>query len=388
MMKFPILNRVRDNVFTHIHSNNLIYNQCWEDPRLDRKAMDLRADSTVVMITSAGCNALDYLIDAPCHIFAIDVNSRQNALLELKKQLFRSGDYGFLFNCFGRGYSSNFDTVYKDSLRDSLPSFAQHFWDTHQYYLTGTSKKQSFYFHGTSGTFAWMMSHYLKRNSDRKRAIDALLESKTLDEQVFWYTQIEDYLWNAFSTWFIDRHFVLALLGVPRQQRNLIHDQYPGGVSRFVRDKLQHVFTRLQISDNYFWRVYLTGSYTPICSPEYLKEVHFNDLSRSVGRISTHTQTLTSFLIDNPDTYSHFVLLDHQDWLASNNPIELQQEWDSILKNSSRGTTILFRSASVDVNFLPPSVHEAVEFDTAAAAKLHNLDRVGTYGSFYIGKVK
>ncbi len=387
-MHIPILNRARDKVFSHIHGNNLIYNQCWEDPRLDREAMDLRSDSTVVMITSAGCNVLDYLIDAPSHIFAIDVNPRQNALLELKKQLLRNGDHNLLFDCFGRGYSSDFDSVYNDSLRGALPDFAKSFWDSHTHYLTGKTKKQSFYFHGTSGSFAWMMSHYLNRHSERKAAIDALLESQTLEDQVLWYDQIEDYIWNAFSTWFIDRHLVLALLGVPRQQRNLIHDQYPGGVSRFVRDKLRHVFTRLHISDNYFWRVYLTGSYTPYCAPEYLKMQHFDALSTSVDRISTHTKTLSSFLTENPGSYSHYVLLDHQDWLASNDPAALQDEWDLILKNSSKGTTILLRSASVEVTFLPPFVHEAVEFDTTTAAKLHDLDRVGTYGSFYIGKVK
>ena len=36
------------------------------------------------MLTSAGCNALDYLLDGPAEIHAVDVNFRQNALLELK----------------------------------------------------------------------------------------------------------------------------------------------------------------------------------------------------------------------------------------------------------------------------------------------------------------
>ena len=40
------------------------------------------------MITSAGCNALDYLLDSPREIQAVDVNFRQNALLELKLALF------------------------------------------------------------------------------------------------------------------------------------------------------------------------------------------------------------------------------------------------------------------------------------------------------------
>ncbi len=79
-----IMDKTRQRVFHYIHDNNLIYNTCWEDPRIDRKLLKLDSSSEVAMITSAGCNALDYLLDNPSDVHAIDVNPRQNALLELK----------------------------------------------------------------------------------------------------------------------------------------------------------------------------------------------------------------------------------------------------------------------------------------------------------------
>ena len=72
-------------MFNLVHRNNLVYNTCWEDPRLDRVAMDLGAEDTVLVITSAGCNALDYALTGPKSVHAVDMNPRQNALLELKK---------------------------------------------------------------------------------------------------------------------------------------------------------------------------------------------------------------------------------------------------------------------------------------------------------------
>ncbi len=51
------INQLRDWTFRKIHGNNLVYNTCWEDPRCDRELLELKADSEVVMITSAGCNA-------------------------------------------------------------------------------------------------------------------------------------------------------------------------------------------------------------------------------------------------------------------------------------------------------------------------------------------
>ena len=55
------------------------------------------------MITSAGCNALDYLLDDPAEIHAMDVNFRQNAVLELKLALIRRENFDDLFEFFGIG---------------------------------------------------------------------------------------------------------------------------------------------------------------------------------------------------------------------------------------------------------------------------------------------
>ncbi|MDA0974378.1 MAG: DUF3419 family protein, partial [Planctomycetota bacterium] len=92
-------------MFSKVHGGALIYNCCWEDPRIDRALLGLDRDSRVVMITSAGCNALDNLLDDPAEIHAIDVNHRQNAVLELKLALLRAGSHEDLFELFGNGAS-------------------------------------------------------------------------------------------------------------------------------------------------------------------------------------------------------------------------------------------------------------------------------------------
>ena len=79
-------NRIYDAIFARIHGCQLMFNACWEDPRLDRQLLQLNRQSRVLMVTSAGCNTLDYLLDDPAEIHAVDVNPRQNALLHLKRR--------------------------------------------------------------------------------------------------------------------------------------------------------------------------------------------------------------------------------------------------------------------------------------------------------------
>ncbi len=92
--------------------------------------------------------------------------------------------------------------------------------------------------------------------------------------------------------------------------------------------------TELPIRDNYFWRVYLTGSYTPNCCPNYLKENNFQQIKANLSKVKLHTCTLTDFLKQHPGKYTHFILLDHQDWLAWHQPETLAEEWETIFHNS------------------------------------------------------
>jgi S-adenosylmethionine-diacylglycerol 3-amino-3-carboxypropyl transferase len=139
--------------------------------------------------------------------------------------------------------------------------------------------------------------------------------------------------------------------------------------------------------DNYFWRVYLTGSYTSDCCPEYLAAANFQALRDRVHRVTVHNATITQFLQENPGQYSHFVLLDHQDWLAWHDTASLLEEWQEIFRNSRPGAKILMRSAGPDLRFLPEQVTIKLRFFPELTAPLHERDRVGTYGSLHLAEV-
>ena len=339
------------------------------------------------MITSAGCNALDYLLDSPAEIHTIDMNPRQNALLDLKKALIEQGSFDELFAMFGKGHHASYDRVYRN-VRSALPQYAQDFWDRHIDYFEQTRMKHSFYYHGTSGNIAWLFMNfvnYLKKNISTY--FFNLLAACNLEEQKWLYSTIEHELWNAFHCRIVKHPLVMTMFGVPKAQVRLIVEQYPGGLVSYVRDKVQHVFTEILMKDNYFWRVYLTGSYTPACCPNYLKERHFASLRENVQVIKTYTSTLTRFLKDNTKPYSHFVLLDHQDWLADHNLAMLEEEWRYILQCSRTGTKILMRSASEYLDFLPEFVKTSLRFSSELTLRLHKQDRVGTYGSLHLAEV-
>ncbi len=382
-----LINHAQDTIFKNIHGNRLIYNTCWEDPRIDRELLELDSTSQMVMITSAGCNALDYLLDSPAKIHTIDVNPRQNALLHLKLSLFRHGSYEDIYSMFGKGYHYASRDLYQEGLRASLPNYAQDFWDKKIRYFEHKKPKRSFYYYSTSGDVAWLLNQFLKTNKKIRSQLYKLLEAQNLDEQREIYAKIEPKLWNKLIRWVIKHPMMMAMVGVPRPQMQLINDQYPGGLVQYVRDSLKHLSTEVAIHDNYFWRVYLTGSYTKTCSPNYLKAENFELLRQNSTKIHTYNTTFTEFLKCHPGPYSHYILLDHQDWLAWHAPEVLAEEWNYILMNSQPGTKILLRSAALELDFLPPEAEERLKFFPEKTVPLHQQDRVGTYGSLHFAEV-
>jgi len=382
------MNSLRDWLFRQMHTKNLVYNTCWEDPRCDRILMELQPDSEVVMITSAGCNALDYLLDDPAAVHCVDMNPRQNALLQLKLSVFQHTSFEELFGLFGRGAYPQAASLYRGALRMHLPGYARDFWDNHLRYFSGRGLRKTFYHYSTSGTFAWLTQQYLRARKHLYEQVDQLFQADSLDRQQAIYYGIENRVLNGLIEWVVNRHLTMCLVGVPRSQQLLFRDKYEEGAMGFIRESFRRVFTQLPLRDNYFWRLYWQGHYEPDCCPSYLQEEHFETLQERGERIRLHTHTISGFLTENPGSYSHFVLLDHQDWLAENDRPALEEEWRLILANSRPGARILLRSAAEEVDFFPDFVLDAVEFEQEKTRQTHREDRVGTYASVYLGIVK
>lgn len=339
------------------------------------------------MLTSAGDNTFDYLLDNPATIDCVDLNPAQNALLELKQAFYQTASYQQLWEWFGEGRKPAPERLYYQQLRPLLSRQSRAFWDGHINFFAPTVEQPSFYFHGTSGKIAGWIHKKIKRKGLYPQVLQ-LLGARSLEEQSFYYREIEPQLWDNLQHWLLPRQSVMTMLGVPASQRRMIEQHCKGGITQFIRQSLECIFTERPLHDNYFWRVYLTGSYTPGCCPNYLRKEHFDTIASRSPRIHSHTCSLLDYLKDNPKTYSHIILLDHQDWLADFQPHKLAEEWRHLLKASRPGTRILFRSVTGDAEFLPGFVHNHIAWQPQLTHPLHQKDRVGTYESTHLGIVQ
>jgi len=210
--------------------------------------------------------------------------------------------------------------------------------------------------------------------------------------------------------WLFSSSSALALLnGVPAEQQKLLEEKAGSpSIGQFIKQSLETVMVDLPLKSNYFYRVYLeNGEYSKDCCPDYLIEENFNKLKNGlVDRISIHTEFVEEFLLKHKEEgtnlpkqdITRFILLDHMDWM-SQNPVALSAEWQQILEHSHpENARYLWRSASatpdfvletkVKVNQKEATLHELLKLNTDLSERLHKLDRVHTYTSFWIADPK
>lgn len=397
--KISIKDTLDQKIFNAIYSRSLVYNTCWEDPAVDRQALKLGADDVMVVITSAGCNVLDYALEGPKRIHAVDANPRQTALLKLKLAGIKQLDFADFFKVFGEGYHPEFREVYHDAVRSELSDFSREYWDKNLNWFA--SRRGSFYFHGLSGFVAKLFSTYLALRPGLAEPINALFHTTSLDEQRQIYDEkIHPQMWGKAMNWAISRQLTMSLLGVPGPQRKEVIAQHEGGVAGFIRSCIEYVFRQLPMWDNYFWSVYIRGKYGEHCCPEYLKRANFLALKNGLAdRVSLHTTTVTEFLDHTEDRISRYVLLDHMDWMAGYYPEALRDEWRAIFATATPEARILFRSAHAKPAYLEKlqvdaklggtrtSLRDRLHFQDDLAARLQLQDRVHTYAGFHIADI-
>src|ERR1700761_4478257 len=255
----------------------LVYTQIWEDPEADLAALQLPLGSTIVTISSGGCNALSYLTAQPAQVYAVDPNEAHLALLKLKLAGIRAfPDYAEFWQFFGEASSPANAQLYRDRLRPLLDDEARAYWDKrnvigrprHAYFT------DRFYRHGMMGRFIGL-THVVARLA--RIDLDALL---TADVDAPERMEALDRLHRLFHSRLVRMltrtPALLFGLGIPPRQGALL------GSGRPLNDVLHARLLRLidghPNETNYFAWQALDRRYPgpgDRCLPPYLQQSQF-----------------------------------------------------------------------------------------------------------------
>ncbi|NVN88569.1 MAG: BtaA family protein [Rhodopseudomonas sp.] len=381
--------RSESTLWDHLFSiwfRRLVYTQIWEDPEADLAALRLPVGSTIVTISSGGCNALSYLTAKPAQVFAVDLNEAHLALLKLKLAGLRAlTDYTDFWRYFGEGTSADNAALYRERLRPQLDSDARGFWDErdfkgrprYRYFTDG------FYRHGALGHFIGF-AHRLAKFA--KIDLSALLNAESNSPaRVEALDRLHRLFHSAFARFLTKTPALLFSLGIPPQQRDLLGGDQP--LNEVLHARLLRLINGYPNATNYFAWQALQRSYPgpgDTCLPLYLQRGKFDLMRAGTALITPVHANLRVFLERLPARQvDAVVLLDSQDWMA---PDEIRALWNAIDRAGSDGVRVIFRTAGaespLDTEPLAP-LRQVWERDAARSAIGFEQDRSGIYGGFH-----
>ena len=356
--------------------SGLVFNQVWEDPEVDKKGWNINPEDVIVTITSAGCNTLNYLIDSPKIIYSLDINPKQNFLLELKIAAIKNLDYEAFWLFFGEAKSHDNLISYYDYLREDISLKAKNYWDRRIKFF-----EKGFYKCGHLGLAMRLLRTYAKIMSGGEKTLAGLFEAQ--DQKEYYLTKIKPrVLNNPIGKYMTGNPFNLSCMGIHKHQIDLVKKFNYVDFPSFVEHILDSVLGDMPLDDNYFWHMALLGKYlNRDCAPEYLKEKNFQTLKENLHKVCIKNCSQTEFLSQRPDnSVSKFNLLDSVDWMKREEFIKLFRE---IHRTAKEESAIIFRSGLYNF-LLPYEIRDMFIYDREKSKLLHEQDRSGVYGSFNI----
>lgn len=353
----------------------IVFNMSWEDPEMDRQAFRLTPDDTVISISSAGCNPLNFLCQNPRRLISVDGNPAQNAILELKLATIATCDYETFFDIFAARRPSIVSKVYRTRLRGELSVRSQEFWDRHLWMA-----HRGLYDFGKMGLAARLIRFVLPRIGISARRMEEFFELRSVAEQQAYYERhVAPRLWGPVVHRLCKSRWFMYLCGVHPRQFDLVHGRHD--MYAYVRERLEYALTRVPIYDNYFLSVTATGRFRGQRVPPYLLPENFATLRANLDRVLVVNGWLGPFLDTQPaGSITKFNLLDIFDWMT---PEVFEGTLRSVLRAAAPGATLIYRSGSYRLD-PPPSIARHVQRHDELAQRLFATDRSATYGSFYV----
>jgi S-adenosylmethionine-diacylglycerol 3-amino-3-carboxypropyl transferase len=377
--------------------DSFVYNQIWEDPRVDLQALELTLESRVVTIASGGCNVMNYLVAKPRSIAAVDLNCYHIYLTNLKLAAARHlPNHDAFFEFFGSGDSDRNIDNYEHHIRAHLDADTLAFWEGGSWLRKNVAGLRIEYFSNNFYDYAKLgyllrFVHVLTKLARKDPA--RLLAAKTREErEAVFAEQIAPFFDNRLVRLIGKHPMIMFSLGIPPSQYHALSEEMSGDIIDLYRERVRRLTCDFPIEDNYFTWQALSRRYDRKerrAIPDYLKREHFPLVRAGVENVRTHISTVTEYLSSQPNrSVDRVVLLDSQDWMT---PDDLRAMWRQIARTGAPGARIIFRtgaSRSPLERALPAELLQRFRYERERSLELHKQDRAAIYGGFHLYVLK
>jgi S-adenosylmethionine:diacylglycerol 3-amino-3-carboxypropyl transferase len=359
--------------------DKLFFAQVREDPMLEIQALSPLGNARVVVVSSGGCTAFSLLAAGAKHVVAVDLNSTQNHLVELKAVALRRLVAPELMSFLGiaPGTARRRIRTYA-TLRPYLSDEAVSFWDRHESLIGRGALKC-----GVSERFIAAVVGVVKFAIHGQGKIEKLLGLETLDEQREFFARE----WNT------RRWKLLFPLLLNRWTFNRTYD--PGffrdvtnpSFAAHFRGLIEHALCNVPVRTNYFLHQMLTGTYPTKQSgvPPYLDRYRREYLRSRLDSLELVDGGYAEYLaLCDDDSVDAFALSNIGEWLDVRG---IEEVFGQVVRVARPGARVCFRNF-VGHTSIPERFRSTLVEDAGAGIEAIKRDRSCLQSRIVICKVQ
>ena len=347
--------------------DRLFFAQVREDPVLEIEALSPLTNARVVVVSSGGCTAFSLVAAGARNVVAVDLNSTQNNLVELKAVALQRLVAPELMSFLGvaPGTLRRRIRTYA-TLRPYLSDEAVTFWDAHEK-LIGRGALTC----GVSERFIAAVVGVVKLAIHGRGRIEKLLSLQSLEEQ-------REFFANEWNT---RRWKLLFPLLLNRWTFNRTYDpgffsevENPSFAEHFRR-LLEHAICEVPVRTNYFLHQMLSGTYPTRVTggvPPYLDRSRREYLRSRLDCLELVDGGYAEYLATcEEDSVDAFALSNICEWLDAKG---IDDVFEQVLRVARPGARVCFRNF-VGHTAIPERFRSSVVEDVAAGQEAIKRDR-------------
>lgn len=355
--------------------SDILYAQCWEDPQIDRTALNISQSDTVLSITSGGCNVLSFLLDNPRKIIALDFSPYQNYLLSLKIAAFKILRYNELLEFMGVK-SSHRRTFLYAKVRNLLKQEVRIYWDRQ------IKKIERGIIHcGRYERYMQLLRSLIRIMMGKVLVAKFFKTEDKKDRRRLFYHRWENIWWWVFTRILLSRTFMSLFFD--KSFFTQLEDDFSFG--KHFANKAVHALTQLPIKENYFLAYILLGNYfSESFFPPYLRKENYPIIRQRLDRIEMVTDSCENYLSRIPnETISKFNFSNIFEWMSLHSYQTLLKE---IIRVAKDGAIMTYRNLLVHRE-RPATLNREIDSLRSLANQLLRRDLSFIYNNYVIEKI-
>ena len=263
-----------DNISKKVQLDFIRYANCWEDPDMLLKGLNLPKNKRILSIASAGDNSFSMLITEPEIVVAFDLNPVQLYLVELKKVAIKSLTREETIAFLGFKHSKNRLKTY-EKLKTNLSEKAREFWEKNtsliEYGVIHTGKFEKYF---------QLFSRRILPFIHTKKRVQEIFTEKTEEEQFAYYTK----KWNTWRWRLLFKIFFSKAVMGKRGRDPEFLKEVKLNVGQFIFNQAEKQLGSKRAQNNFILRYNLTGNFGELL-PHYLQEENYTLIQSLIDRV-------------------------------------------------------------------------------------------------------